>query len=76
MTKQKNSPQKTEQEAVPTAGDLVSTDISRMSELEIRMMTIKMLAGLEESTEDTRDSLFEEIKSLSGEIKELKSNQR
>ena len=42
-------------------------DISKMSELEFRMMIIKMLAGLAKSIEDTRES-------LSGEIEELKSN--
>ena len=39
-----------------------------MSELEFRIMIIKILSGLEKSIEDTRES-------LSGEIKELKSNQ-
>ena len=43
-------------------------DISKMLELEFRIMIIKILAGLEKSVEDTRES-------LSGEIKELKSNQ-
>jgi len=39
-----------------------------MSELDFRMTIIKILAGLEKSIEDTRES-------LSGEMKELKSNQ-
>ena len=39
-----------------------------MSDLEFRTTIIKILAGLEQSTEVTR-------KSLSREIKELKSNQ-
>jgi len=43
-------------------------DINKMSEVEFRITIIKILAGLEKSTEDTRES-------LSGEIKELKSNQ-
>ena len=43
-------------------------DVSKMSELEFRITIIKILAGLEKSIEDTRES-------LSGEIKELKSNQ-
>jgi len=37
-----------------------------MSELEFRMTIIKILAGLEKSMEDTRET-------LSGERKELKS---
>ena len=68
MTRWKNSPQKREQEAVLTARDLISMDISKMSELEFRITILKILAGLEKSIEDTRAS-------LSGEIKELKSNQ-
>ena len=68
MITQKNSPQKREQEAVLTARNLVSMDISKISELEFRIMIIKIVAGLEKSIEDT-------IESLSGEIKELKSNQ-
>ena len=39
--------------------------ISKTSELEFRIMIIKILAGLEKGTDDTRES-------LSGEIKELK----
>ena len=42
-------------------------DISKMSELEFKIMTIKILAGLEKSIENTRES-------LSRELKELKSN--
>ena len=47
MTGQKNSPQKREQEAVLTASDLISMDISKMSELVFRMTIIKILAELE-----------------------------
>ena len=47
MTRQKNSPQKKEQEAVPTARDLINMDISKMSELEFRMTIIKIPDGLE-----------------------------
>ena len=46
-----------------------------MSELEFRMMIIKVLTGLEKRMEDIKESLSGEIKSLSEEIKELKSNQ-
>ena len=68
MTRQENSPQKREQEAVLTSRDLISIDTSNMSELEFRITIIKILAGLEQSIEVTR-------KSLSGKIKELKFNQ-
>ena len=46
-----------------------------MSDLEFRMMILKVLARLEKGMEDTRETLSGEIKALSGEIKELKSNQ-
>lgn len=68
MTRRKNSPQRREPEAVLTARDLISIDISKMLVLEFRIMIIKILAGLEKGIEDTRES-------LSGKIKELKSNQ-
>ena len=66
MTRWKNSRQRREQEAVLTVRDLISMDISKMVELDFKITIIKILAGLEKSTEDTRES-------LSGEIKELKS---
>ena len=47
---------------------LINKNIGNITELEFRMMIIKVLAGLKKSMEDIR-------KSLSGEIKELKSNQ-
>ena len=57
------------------ARDLINTDIGNMSDLEFRMMILKVLAGLEKGMEDIREILSGEIKALSGEIKELKSNQ-
>ena len=69
MTKWKNSPQKIEQEAVLTARDLISMDISKMSELEFRITITRILVGLEKSIEDTGESLSGEIKSNQVEIK-------
>jgi len=49
-------------------------DMSKMSELEFRIMIIKILAGLEKSIEDTREILAANIKDLKtrqGEIKML-----
>ena len=43
-------------------------DISKMLELEFKRTIMKILAGLEKITEDAKES-------LSGEIKEQKSNQ-
>ena len=47
MMRWKHSPKKKEQEAVLTARDLIHMDISKMSELEFKIMIIKILAGLE-----------------------------
>ena len=49
------------QEAGPIARDLINTDITTTSELEFRMMIIKVLAGLKKSMKDIR-----EIKILKG----------
>ena len=64
MTRRKNSPQKNEQEAVPKAGDLINTDIGNMTDLEFRMMILKVLAGLEKGIEDIRETLSGEIEAL------------
>ena len=56
-TRWKYSPQRREQEAVLTVRDLISMDISKMVELDFKITIIKILAGLEKSTEDTRESL-------------------
>ena len=63
MTKQRNSPQKKEQEEI-TARDLTNTDTSKMSEQEFKTTIIKILAGVEKRFE-----------SLSAEIKEVKASQ-
>ena len=46
-----------------------------MTDLEFRMTILKVLAGLEKGIEDISETLSGEIKALSGEIKEWKSNQ-
>ena len=46
MTRQRNSPQKNEQEAVLTARDSINMAISKMSELEFKII-IKILPGIE-----------------------------
>ena len=65
--RQTNSLHKKAQEVVLTATDFIKMDISKMPELEFKT-TIQILAGLEKSKEDIREH-------LTGEIKELKSNQ-
>ena len=67
MPRWKNSSQKKEQEEV-MAGDLIKTHISNMSDPEFKATTIRILAGLDKSMEDIRET-------LTAEIKELKNNQ-
>ena len=71
MTKQKNSPQKKLQE-VATANKLIKTDLSNITEQEFRIILIKLIAGLENSIEDSRESLATEIKALRNSQEELK----
>uniref|UniRef100_A0A8C8WJ63 L1 transposable element RRM domain-containing protein n=1 Tax=Panthera leo TaxID=9689 RepID=A0A8C8WJ63_PANLE len=63
MMKQRNSPQKKEQEET-TARDLTNTDTNKMSEPEFRITIIRIPAGAENRLE-----------SLSVEIKEVKASQ-
>ena len=70
MTKQKNSPQKKFQEEV-TAKELIKTDISNTTEQEFRIIVIKLIAGLEKSIEDSRESIATEIKGLKNSHDEL-----
>ena len=43
---------------------MLKTDISNISEQEFKTIVTRLLAGLEESIEDTRETLAEEIKDL------------
>ena len=63
MTKQRNSPQKQEQEET-TARDLLNTDTSKKSEPEFRIMMIRIPAGVQNR-----------LDSLAAEIKEGKASQ-
>ena len=71
MTKQKNSPQKKPQE-VATANELIKNDLSNIMEQEFRLIVIKLIAGLEKSIEDSRESIATEIKGLRNSHEELK----
>ena len=73
MTRQRNSPQKKDQEEITTR-DLLKTDISNISEQEFRTTVIKILAGLERSIEDTRETLAAEIKDLKTSQAEIKND--
>ena len=63
MPKWRNSPQKKEKEKV-TAKDLIETDMRNMPDPEFKTTIIRMLAGLEKSIEDTKESLTAKIKDL------------
>ena len=56
MMKWKNSPQKKLQE-VATANELIKTDLSNVTENEFKIIVIKLIAGLEKSIEDSRESI-------------------
>ena len=72
MMKRKNSPQKKLQE-VATANKSIKTDSSSIIEQEFRIIVIKLIAGLEKSIEDSRESIATEIKGLRNSREELKN---
>ena len=63
MMKQKNSPQKKLQE-VATANELIKNDLSNIMEQEFRIRVVKLIAGLEKSIEESKESIATEIKGL------------
>ena len=63
MMKQKNSPQKKLQEVV-TTNELIKNDLSNVTENEFKIIVTKIIAGLEKSIEDSRESITTEIKGL------------
>ena len=72
MRKQKNSPQKKLQQ-VATANELTKTDLSNITEQEFRIIVIKLIAGLEKSIENSRESIATVIKGLRNSHEELKN---
>ena len=72
MTKRRNSPQKKLQE-VATAYELIKNDVSNIAENEFKIIAIKLIAGLEKSIEDSRESIATEIKGLRNSHEELKN---
>ena len=72
MTKRKNSPQKNVQE-ITTANKLIKNDLNNTTESEFRIIVIKLIAGLENSIKDSRESLATEIKGLRNSQEELKN---
>ena len=72
MTKQKNSPQKKLQE-ITTANNLIKKYLNNITESEFRTIVIKLIAGLENRIEDSRESIAIEIKGLRNSQEELKN---
>ena len=72
MTKWKYSPQKKLQE-VATANELIKNDLSNVTENEFKIIVTKLIAGLEKSIEDSRESIATEIKGLRNSQEELKN---
>ena len=72
MMKRKNSPRKNVQE-ITTANELIKNDLNNITESEFRVIVIKLIAGLENSIKDSRESLAIEIKGLRNSQKELKN---
>ena len=56
-----------------TANEFIKTDLSNITEQEFRIIVIKFIAGLENSIEDSRDSIATEIKGLRNSQEELKN---
>ena len=72
MMKQKNSPQKNLQE-ITTANKLIKKHLNNITESEFRIIVIKLIAGLENSIEDSRESIATKIKGLRNSQEELRN---
>ena len=55
------------------AKDLINTDISKMSELELKTTIVKIVAGLEKSIEDIREYPTTDIEKLKSSQIEIKN---
>ena len=73
MTKRKNSPQKNIQE-ITTPNELIKNNLNNITKSEFRIIVIKLIAGLENSIKDSRESLATEIKGLRNSQEELKND--
>ena len=72
MMKWKKSPQKNLQE-ITTANELIKKDVNNITESKFRIIVIKLIAGLENSIDDSRESIATEIKGLRNSQEELKN---
>ena len=73
MMKWRNSPRNKLQEAV-TVNKLIKNDLSNITENKFNTIVIKLIAGLEKSIEDSRESITTEIKGLRNSQEELKND--
>ena len=55
-----------------TANELIKNDLTNVTENEFKIIVIKLIAGLEKSIEDSRESIATEIKGLRNSHEELK----
>ena len=55
-----------------TANELIKNDLSNITEEEFRIIVIKLIAGLQKSIEDSRESIATDIKGLKNSHEELK----
>ena len=52
---------------------MIKKDLSNITEQEFRIIVIKLIAGLENSIQDSRESIATEIKGLRNSQEELKN---
>ena len=72
MMKRKNYPQKNLQE-ITTANERIKNDLNNITESEFRIIVIELIAGLENSIKDSRESIATEIKGLRNSQEVLKN---
>ncbi|KAF0875346.1 LORF1 protein, partial [Crocuta crocuta] len=72
IMKRKNSPPKKFQEEL-TAKELLKTDISNITEQQFRTIVIKLIAGLEKSMEDIRETIATNTMELKNSYDEFKN---
>ena len=58
---------------ITTDNKLIKNDLNNITESEFRLIVIKLIAGLENSIKDSRESLATEIKGLMNSQEELKN---
>ena len=70
--KMEEFPSKKVQE-ITTANELIKNDLNNITESEFKIIVIKLIAGLENSIKDSRESIATEIRGLRNSQEELKN---